>query len=164
MQSLVILGLAFTLLATYIESGLTPEESTVSQVYADKVVRDKRRDTDPTPTITNITELPKANASILEVETLRARTTSFHGLTHSKKRELNLTTPAQSSSEALLSQPLLSQPLLSKPLPEGKKYAIPNLFKFSKKPSITYEAELVYDADKGKDITGGKVNITIPFG
>lgn len=29
---------------------------------------------------------------------------------------------------------------------------------------IRYNAELVYDLDKGEDITGGKVNIEIPFG
>ncbi len=28
---------------------------------------------------------------------------------------------------------------------------------------ISYDAELVYDAEKGEDITGGKVNIKIPL-
>lgn len=39
-----------------------------------------------------------------------------------------------------------------------------NLFIKTEREEITYKAELVYDADKGEDITGGKVNIEIPFG
>lgn len=38
------------------------------------------------------------------------------------------------------------------------------LRKAAKKPTVSYNAELVYDIEKGENITGGKVNITIPFG
>jgi hypothetical protein len=34
----------------------------------------------------------------------------------------------------------------------------------SDRERIRYEAELVYDLEKGEDITGGKVSILIPFG
>lgn len=147
MQPLFILGLAFTLLATYIESDLTSEETAVSQVYTAKVIRDEVHDKKPASIITDISELP--SASDLTVETIRARTNTSPELVNNKKIDLNLTIPTQSRSELLL---------------RNKNYSMPNLFKFSKKPTITYEAELVYDAEKGEDITGGKVNITIPFG
>lgn len=39
-----------------------------------------------------------------------------------------------------------------------------NLFRKRNEPEIRYSAELVYDLDKGEDITGGKVNIQIPLG
>ena len=44
------------------------------------------------------------------------------------------------------------------------KSTVLDLFKPSKKETITYNAELVFDAETGEDITGGKVNIKIPFG
>lgn len=44
------------------------------------------------------------------------------------------------------------------------KSSVLDLFKRDKKPSITYNAELVFDAEKGEDITGGKINIKIPLG
>ena len=44
------------------------------------------------------------------------------------------------------------------------KSSVMNLFKANDSPEITYNAELIYDAESGEDITGGKVNITIPFG
>ncbi|WP_101759852.1 hypothetical protein [Oceanicoccus sp. KOV_DT_Chl] len=44
------------------------------------------------------------------------------------------------------------------------KNSVLDLFKKEEKPSISYNAELVFDAEKGESITGGKVNITIPFG
>ena len=39
-----------------------------------------------------------------------------------------------------------------------------DLFKADESPKISYHAELVYDLEKGENITGGKVNVTIPFG
>lgn len=39
-----------------------------------------------------------------------------------------------------------------------------NLFEKEAGKDITYNAELVFDAASGEDITGGKVNIKIPFG
>lgn len=44
------------------------------------------------------------------------------------------------------------------------KTSLKNLFKPVDKTEISYNAELVYDAEKGENITGGKVNIKIPFG
>jgi len=62
-------------------------------------------------------------------------------------RALNLSLP----SDNLLGSPELNQP--SQLVLEEDT---------SKK--IRYNAELVYDLEKGEDITGGKVNIEIPFG
>ncbi|MGK0501154.1 MAG: hypothetical protein ACJAYG_002810 [Oceanicoccus sp.] len=38
-----------------------------------------------------------------------------------------------------------------------------DLFNAKPKSSISYNAELVFDADKGESITGGKINIRIPL-
>ena len=42
--------------------------------------------------------------------------------------------------------------------------SVMKLFKADNSPEISYNAELVYDIEKGENITGGKVNVTIPFG
>ena len=39
-----------------------------------------------------------------------------------------------------------------------------DLFKATSKETISYNAEIIWDAKKGEDITGGKINILIPFG
>jgi hypothetical protein len=39
-----------------------------------------------------------------------------------------------------------------------------NLFRRGDTQEISYSAELVYDLEKGENITGGKVNIRIPLG
>jgi hypothetical protein len=38
------------------------------------------------------------------------------------------------------------------------------LFKQPNQPGISYNAELIFDDDKGETITGGKIHIKIPFG
>ena len=44
-----------------------------------------------------------------------------------------------------------------------KPLSLRNLFKKRKVPGVSYRAELVYDAVKGEDITGGKVHFKFPL-
>ena len=46
---------------------------------------------------------------------------------------------------------------------EGKEQAL-NFLKKDEKPRISYNAELLFDEEKGEDIVGGQVHINIPFG
>jgi hypothetical protein len=43
------------------------------------------------------------------------------------------------------------------------KFALMNVFEQKSSNEITYNAELVFDADKGENITGGKIHIKIPL-
>lgn len=90
-------------------------------------------------------------------------------------------TDTKHNSESLAKAPLKQRPIISKAfrvlnlsLPEGavtdnSAIHLPAQLVLESSQQnaankIRYNAELVYDLDKGEDITGGKVNIEIPFG
>lgn len=43
------------------------------------------------------------------------------------------------------------------------KFSLMNIFKQKSKDDISYNAELVFDAESGESITGGKIHIKIPL-
>jgi hypothetical protein len=131
MQTLITLGIAFSLLATYCESSV---QAVASHSYSGKVVRSAPL----LPTSSDPQLIEQISSNIIEtteqVETFQP---------------LNLTVPAVKTFHRFY---------------QPTKKSILKLAKRSAKPQITYNAELVYDLEKGEDITGGKVNIKIPFG
>ena len=81
-------------------------------------------------------------------------------LKHSENSSLILSTTIISSS-LYTSLPATNPHRAS--LPVNKQSPLSNLFKQRKAPKVSYRAELVYDAVKGEDITGGKINIRLPL-
>ena len=75
---------------------------------------------------------------------------------------------SQSIAKAINATPLnLSIPSLNSAQQQyysHSKTLVIDLFKADESPKVSYHAELVYDLEKGENITGGKVNVTIPFG
>jgi hypothetical protein len=133
MHAIITLSIAFSVLVTYLENTVNPEQPVASLSSEPTVIRTAKI------AEVNVEQAPKqvTHASEKAVEMVRAIT------------PLNLSIPFSQSNDTLKFQ--RSKPVI-------------DLFNYSGKPEVTYNAELVYDAEKGEDITGGKINIRIPLG
>jgi hypothetical protein len=137
MRSILVLTAVIALLATYLESTGRPGNNLVPKPFIAKVIRSQNHQA--------------------------ARAVS--GQAHYIKRTVHAvvhTTVSSIQTQALnLKLPYL---MGIQGNYNSHKSTLLNLFNRKRSPEISLNAELVYDADKGEDITGGKVNVTIPFG
>ena len=137
MQSLLTLTFSFVLLSAYLEWVAPPAQQQATPTRLSQIVRTQ---TDP----------------VIDLET-PANHESYTQTIHKPRpiirkalRVLNLSLPINTLADAgALHMPAQLVLESSEQNPATK---------------IRYNAELVYDLDKGEDITGGKVNIEIPFG
>ena len=138
MRSLLIISIAVVLFGGYIEwtAQQSRQQQAIATQHAVGVIQGRIT---RQPAKTDVVETVKPTVkkpTIAKVET--------------KKRPLNLTIP-------LHHEPLsLTFPEQRQKLQWQKKSA--------QNKEISYNAELVFDAKEGSSITGGKVNIRIPFG
>ena len=141
MRSLLTLTFSFALLAAYLEWVAPATQPQASSSQLSKIVRAQR-----SPSAQQVARIentpPNDDVSSAAAQPMPIISKALRVL------NLKLPTGAITDSSALHipAQLVLSS---SEPNPANK---------------IRYNAELVYDLDKGEDITGGKVNIEIPFG
>lgn len=133
MQSLLVLTTVIALMATYLDTMEAKQPGLVLSPKAAKIIRTHAYSESAT----------HAYAQTVTVET---------AITEDIERlilPLNLRLPTRQDLQWRI---------------QSSQQSNPNLFqKTSRDDQITYSAELVFDADKGEDITGGKVNIKIPL-
>lgn len=133
MRSLLIITAAFAFLAAYLEAMSNHDLAAQTVPVSYKVIRTQ---TQPIANVTtsNAVKSPSNQATTLQLD---------------KVKPLNLSIPNQTSYLQHIS--------------EQRRAAI-NWFKpRNSEAEITYNAELVFDSEKGEEITGGKVNIRIPL-
>ncbi len=135
MQSLIVLSIVFSLLAAYLEAMSQPQQASIQPLLTAKVIR----------------TAPSSHT------TKQINNDREHKLASAKANPTSLSAPLNLK----LQLPLLKDIELQY---NESKSSMLNLFQQRHKEAITYNAELVFDAEKGENITGGKVNIKIPFG
>jgi len=86
--------------------------------------------------------------------TLPAQANDVAPIPQSAKSSLNLKLPSENAVKWRDSTGLTA----------NAQRRLMNLFKKEVGEQVSYSAELIYDAEKGENITGGKVNIRIPLG
>lgn len=141
MRSLLILATVFALLVTYLESTMTRTPDSAHLVTTSSVIRT------PLPV-----KPPQKILNKTSVATQKNEVTA--PIQASLKSPLNLKLPLVDAIKRQYAAGLAGK----------TQRSLLNLFKKEIKQQISYSAELVYDAEKGENITGGKVNIRIPLG
>ncbi len=141
MRSLLILATVFVLLGAYLESTATRAPDNARLTAIAKVIR--------TPILAEPARVtPSEEAVATAANTLRAS----HQQTVASP--LNLKLPLVDAIKRRYVAGFVGK----------TQRSLLNLFKKEERQEISYSAELVYDAERGENITGGKLNIRIPLG
>ncbi|MEH6912327.1 MAG: hypothetical protein V7459_17230 [Oceanicoccus sp.] len=140
MRSLLMLATVFALLVGYLETTMVKAPDSVQLKTVSSVIR--------TPVLVK----PPQPAPVEAVIAVIAR--QENDVATPAKRPLNLKLPTIDQIKQRYSA-RFARKTQQNPM---------NLFRREDTQEISYSAELVYDAERGENITGGKVNIRIPLG
>ena len=143
MRSLFFLATVLVLLVGYLESTKITAPASVQLTTMTSVIRTPLQ---VQPTKTAATHVVHA--------TLPAQANDVAPIPQSAKSSLNLKLPSENAVKWRDSTGLAA----------NAQRRLMNLFKKEVREQVSYSAELIYDAEKGENITGGKVNIRIPLG
>jgi len=143
MRSLFFLATVLVLLVGYLESTKITAPASVQLTKMTSVIRTPLQ---VQPTKTAATHVVHA--------TLPAQANDVAPIPQSAKSSLNLKLPSENAVKWRDSTGLTA----------NAQRRLMNLFKKEVGEQVSYSAELIYDAEKGENITGGKVNIRIPLG
>ena len=143
MRSLFFLATVLVLLVGYLESTKITAPASVQLTTMTSVIRTPLQ---VQPTKTAATHVVHA--------TLPAQANDVAPIPQSAKSSLNLKLPSENAVKWRNSTGLTA----------NAQRRLMNLFKKEVGEQVSYSAELIYDAEKGENITGGKVNIRIPLG
>ena len=143
MRSLFFLATVLVLLVGYLESTKITAPASVQLTTMTSVIRTPLQ---VQPTKTAATHVVHA--------TLPAQANDVAPIPQSAKSSLNLKLPSENAVKWRDSTGLTA----------NAQRRLMNLFKKEVGEQVSYSAELIYDAEKGENITGGKVNIRIPLG
>lgn len=143
MRSLFFLATVLVLLVGCLESTKITAPASVQLTTMTSVIRTPLQ---VQPTKTAATHVVHA--------TLPAQANDVAPIPQSAKSSLNLKLPSENAVKWRNSTGLTA----------NAQRRLMNLFKKEVGEQVSYSAELIYDAEKGENITGGKVNIRIPLG
>ena len=143
MRSLFLLASVFVLLVGYLESTTITAPASVQLTTMTSVIRTPLR-----------VQPPKTDAIDVNHATLPTQVNDVAPIRQSAKSSLNLKLPSENAVKWRDSTGLAA----------NAQRRLMNLFKKEVREQVSYSAELIYDAEKGENITGGKVNIRIPLG
>ncbi len=138
MHTLLTLTAAFALLTGYFEYIIEPASAAKPAHQTAAIIRDAQ----PTPAEVSSVE-PQASPAP------QSQTSTPPTIKEKQMAPLNLALPQFKQDH---------QPLVL------RRSLLLDVFNRQADQEVSYNAELVYDAEKGESITGGKVNIKIPFG
>ena len=143
MRSLFFLATVLVLLVGYLESTKITAPASVQLTTMTSVIRTPLQ-----------VQPPKTAAIDVVHATLPAQANDVAPIPQSAKSSLNLKLPSENAVKWRNSTGLTA----------NAQRRLMNLFKKEVGEQVSYSAELIYDAEKGENITGGKVNIRIPLG
>lgn len=143
MRSLFLLASVFVLLVGYLESTMITAPASVQLTTMTSVIRTPLR-----------VQPPKTAAIDVNHATLPTQVNDVAPIRQSAKSSLNLKLPSENAVKWRDSTGLAA----------NAQRRLMNLFKKEVREQVSYSAELIYDAEKGENITGGRVNIRIPLG
>lgn len=170
MRSLTILTAVFALLITAMETNASDlsaynQISTIANGPFTDVPLQATIALLPTANVTSLSTAAIATAATKTTITTTATTTASASASTKETNALKSMKNQSSTSSLDLTLPLLSaiKRRVSASFIGTTQSNLLNLFQRQARQQIRYSAELVYDAARGENITGGKFNIKIPL-